>query len=91
MKPIGVSIGAIRDRDTSVIIGAAPPGAGQRRRYVMVVREGSRTTPLVAEIVVLGGVGVTRKADGWAITENLEQLGTIRRVDGGVVRIKIAA
>src|SRR5258707_2907906 len=57
----------------------------------MMMRSAFRQRVFETEIVVLGRVGMPGEADARAIADDLDELGTVRSVDGGVVGVEIAA
>jgi hypothetical protein len=88
VEPIGVAVRTVRDRHAAVIIGTAPPRAGDCSEDVMMMRL-SRVS--AAEVVVLGRVGVARNADVRAVAEKFEQRGAIRRAGRWTFRIEVGA
>ena len=86
-RPISVG-----DGNAAVIVGAAPPGTGDGGHHMMVVRDRSGKTILGAEVVMFGGVGVAGQAQRvWPAGNELEEVGTIDRVGGGLVQSKVVA
>ena len=74
MEPVGVAVVAVRDRHAAVIVGTAPPRARHRRHHVMMMRRPSRIAIIAAQVVMLGRVGVARKADARAVAQKLERM-----------------
>src|SRR5579871_1975467 len=58
---------------------------------MVVMRTASRNAAAAIDIVMLGGMRVPGEADARTIADDIEQLQTVRGVDGRVARVEMAA
>ena len=82
MHAVRSTVHAVRTRDAAPVVRAAPPAAGCRRQYMMMMRPGSCKARVGTQIVMLRGVHVSGKAQRMRAAG--EQLQQCPPIDGGV-------